>query len=80
MKVEFLYFDLHGIGIIPRLAMAAGGIKFEDTRVTFPKGWPELKKSKFSKIYVSKLPKLCHLDKYQCSKQTDSSLISLMQS
>jgi len=45
MKVEFLYFNLHGIGIIPRLVMAAGGIKFEDTRVTFPEGWPELKKT-----------------------------------
>lgn len=55
MKVEFLYFDLHGIGIIPRLAMAAGGIKFEDTRVTFPEGWPELKKSKLSRIFYCSL-------------------------
>ncbi|CBY18510.1 unnamed protein product [Oikopleura dioica] len=45
MKVEFLYFDLHGIGIVPRLVMAAGGIEFEDTRVPFPEGWQEVKKT-----------------------------------
>ena len=34
MKAKFIYFDLHGIGIIPRLVLAAGGIKFEDNRVS----------------------------------------------
>ena len=45
MKDEFLYFDLHGIGIVRRLAMTAGGIRFKDTRVSFPKGWQEVRKS-----------------------------------
>ncbi|CAG5109709.1 Oidioi.mRNA.OKI2018_I69.chr2.g4213.t1.cds [Oikopleura dioica] len=44
MVAEFVYFDIHGLGVMPRLVMAAGGVEFTDTRVTFPQ-WPELKKT-----------------------------------
>ena len=46
MGVEFIYFDIHGLGVMPRMVLAAGGVDFTDTRVTFPQ-WAEMKKSKF---------------------------------
>jgi len=46
MGVEFVYFDIHGLGVMPRMVLAAGGVDFTDTRVTFPQ-WAEMKKSKF---------------------------------
>ena len=46
MGVEFVYFDIHGLGVMPRMVLAAGGVEFTDTRVTFPQ-WAEMKKSEF---------------------------------
>ena len=45
MGVELIYFDIHGRGFMPRLVLAAAGIKFTDTRVTFAQ-LAEMKKSK----------------------------------
>ena len=45
MGVEFVYFDIHGLGVMPRMVLAAGGVDFTDTRLTFPQ-WAEMKKSK----------------------------------
>ena len=36
MVVELIYFDIHGRGFMPRLVLAAGGVEFKDTRVTYP--------------------------------------------
>lgn len=44
MGVEFVYFDIHGLGVMPRMVLAAGGVDFTDTRVTFPQ-WAEMKKT-----------------------------------
>merc|ERR1711976_426444 len=44
MVVEFVYFDIHGLGVMPRLVMAAGGVEFTDTRATFTQ-WADLKKT-----------------------------------
>ena len=46
MGVEFIYFDFHGLGVMPRMVMAAGGIEFTDNRFSMAQ-WGELKKSKF---------------------------------
>ena len=47
MGIEFIYFDFHGLGVMPRLVLAAGGIEFTDNRFSMEK-WGELKKSKFT--------------------------------
>ena len=46
MGIELIYFDIHGRGFMPRLVLAAAGIKFTDTRVTFAQ-LAEMKKSKY---------------------------------
>merc|ERR1712047_166292 len=44
MGVEFFYFDIHGLGVMPRMIMAAGGIEFTDNRFSMAQ-WGELKKT-----------------------------------
>eukprot|EP00168_Porphyra_purpurea_P020778 TRINITY_DN8891_c0_g1_i1.p1 TRINITY_DN8891_c0_g1~~TRINITY_DN8891_c0_g1_i1.p1 ORF type:complete len:207 (-),score=96.23 TRINITY_DN8891_c0_g1_i1:189-809(-) len=40
--MKFLYFDILGRGEMTRLAFAAGGVEFEDARITFEQ-WPAIK-------------------------------------